>query len=90
MDSTVLQYLGFIVAALILIWAVIEVNRRLYQRRKTNPGPPHTWTELNISQAQAREEPLSGAFESEEEEEAELHLRAKQNGHHAESQQPQA
>jgi len=43
MDEPLLKYLAFIVAAAILIWGVMELNKRLYQHKKMNPKSPHTW-----------------------------------------------
>jgi flagellar biosynthesis/type III secretory pathway M-ring protein FliF/YscJ len=91
MDSTVVQYLGFIVAAFILIWAVIEINRRLYRRNKPDRDASNQWVELDTKRPEARDGLLAGALhtEEEDEEEEELHTRSKQNGHHRESQRPQ-
>lgn len=89
MDSTVAQYLGFIVAALILIWGVIEINKRLYRHNKPDAESPNTWVELDTKQPTAREELPPGMLHDDEDVEAEQHARARQNGHHAESQKPQ-
>ena len=95
MDLTVVQYAGFVVTALILIWAVIEINKRLYRRDKSQTEAPNHWAELDTKRLGAREEPpLQSSHAHVDEEEAEraeeLHTRAKQNGHHqVESQKPQ-
>jgi len=91
MDSTVVQYLGFFVAAFILIWAVIEINRRLYRRNKPDRESSNRWVELDTKRPEARDGLLAGALrtDEEDEEEEELHTRSKQNGHHIESQRPQ-
>lgn len=91
MDITVVQYIGFIVAALIVIWAVIEVNKRLYRRNTPPAKALNRWVELDTKLPEAREE-LSPAVRGEDEEdeiETELQARASQNGHHVESQKPQ-
>jgi hypothetical protein len=93
MDPTVVQYVLFVLAALILIWAVIALNKRLYRRGSPKPGSPTTWMKLDTRRPEAREDPSPDAlFDGDaavDEEEIELHARARQNGHHAESQKPQ-
>ncbi|HET8843510.1 MAG TPA: hypothetical protein VFN35_18755 [Ktedonobacteraceae bacterium] len=91
MDITVVQYVGFVVAALIVIWAVIEVNKRLYRRDDSHASSPEKWAELDTKVPEAREDLSSAMYgDSEDDEiETELHARASQNGHHAESQKPQ-
>ena len=90
MDSIIVQYVLFVLAALILIWAVIVLNKRLYRRNGSHSGAPNTWMKLDTRRHEAKEEPSSGAAfdDEEEEEEIELHARARQNGHHTESQKP--
>jgi len=88
MDSMVVQYIIFILAALVLIWAVILLNRRLLRHGGSDARSFKRWVELDTKRPEAREEPAP-FLGDEEEEEAELHLRARQNGHHAESQKPQ-
>jgi hypothetical protein len=92
MDLTVVEYIGFVVAALILIWAVIEINKRLYRHDKFYGKSLDNWVELDTKRSEAREElpPKATIVDDDEDEiEAELHTRARQNGHHAESQKPQ-
>ena len=88
MDSMLVQYILFILGALVLIGAVIALNRWIYRRSK--PVSPNAWMELDTRRADAREDPLANTLidEDEDDEEVELHLRARQNGHHAESQKP--
>lgn len=88
MDSTVVQYIVFILAALVLIWAVVGLNRRLLRHSRPDARSFKTWVEFDTRRPEAREDPAP-LFDEEEEEEAELHTRARQNGHHAESQKPQ-
>lgn len=88
MDPMVVQYLGFIVAALILIWAVIEVNKRLYRRNQPDLKSLNNWVELDTKRPEAREEPPGADHAENNEDEIELHMRSRQNGHHAESQRP--
>jgi hypothetical protein len=88
MNSTVVQYSIFILAALVLIWAVILLNRRLWRHGGSDVRTFKTWVEFDARRPEAREDPVP-LLGDEEEEEAEQHLRARQNGHHAESQKPQ-
>lgn len=91
MDITVVQYIGFVVAALIVIWAVIEVNKRLYRRDNSRANSLNRWVELDTKLPEAKED-LSSVVRGDSENddiETELHARASQNGHHAESQRPQ-
>lgn len=90
MNPDVVQYIGFIVAALILTWGVIELNRRYFDRRKVDIGPLKTsWVNLDTHRADEAEESLPGddAEEEEDDEKAEsgIQTRAKQNGHQSES-----
>lgn len=90
MNPDVVQYIGFIVAALILTWAVIELNRRYFDRRKIDIGPRNTsWVNLDTHKTDESEEalPADVADEEEDDEKAEsgIQTRAKQNGHHSES-----
>lgn len=92
MDPTVVQYALFILVALLVIGAVVALNRWLY--RQQNPpvaGQPHTWAKLDTRRTAAREEALSNTFvdeEDEEEEDVELRVRASQNGHSSNGHKP--
>jgi len=88
MDPTVVQYIVFILAALVLIWAVVLLNRRLLRHDRPDARSFKAWVEFDTKRPEAREEPAPVVDDSEEEE-AELHMRARQNGYHAESQKPQ-
>lgn len=90
MSSTVVEYILFFLAAFILVWAVMALNRRLSRHDQSGFGTRNRWVKLDVRRADAREEPAK-VFEDEGEDEegAELHARASQNGHHAESQKPQ-
>jgi hypothetical protein len=84
------QYLGFLVAVLILIWAAIEIGRRYYRREKIHNRAPNTWAKLDTTRARALEEEAPEAINEDEEDASEqsLHTRAQQNGHHLESKKP--
>ncbi|HEX6483352.1 MAG TPA: hypothetical protein VF043_31285 [Ktedonobacteraceae bacterium] len=90
MDPTVtlIEYIGFVVAALIIIWAVIELGRRMYAKKNFDPGSPDTWARLNAIRPPAEEESLSDVDDEEEGHESDIHARAKQNGHHSKSKKP--
>lgn len=88
MDSSTVQYAGFIVAALILVWAVIEINRRYFMRRKTRMRSLDTWIHLETEQPAAAEEGQPAGDEDDETAEGreqDLQSRARQNGHYSES-----
>lgn len=86
MDPTVLRYIVFIVAALILIWAVFEMRTRLIRRKKLDVTSLNRWEKLDATTpAHGKEGSMSfiGAEDKQEEqvEEADVHARAQQNGH---------
>ncbi len=87
MDSSTVQYAGFIVAALILIWGVIEINRRFLRRRKMDPRSLKTWVHLDATQSDAPEEGQPAAIEEDttDSSEHDMQTRARQNGHYSES-----
>jgi hypothetical protein len=82
MDPMIVQYALFIFAALLIIGAVIMLNRWLYRHNRPDAGSPDTWARLDVRRPEAREEiPASELLSDEDDEEAEIHVRAKQNGH---------
>ena len=83
MDSMLVQYLGFIVAALILIWAVIVLNKHLSRRDTSDTRSFKSWVELDTKHPVAREEQVHQQGVEEDEEAPELSIRARQNGHHS-------
>jgi hypothetical protein len=89
MDPRLVEYIGFVVAALILGWAVAELNRRYFRQRKEDHlDPLSTWVKLDSAHADNAEESLLGEGTAEDQEETperSLHTRAQQNGHHSES-----
>ena len=93
MEPTVIAYIGFIVAALILIWAIWEMKSRLLRRKKIDAGVINTWVELNTSSTNTpnipQEEPLALSDDNNEYQadkpKENIHMRAQQNGHHSES-----
>lgn len=87
MDPTVLRYIVFIVAALILIWAVFEMRTRIIRRKKLDVSSLNRWEKLDSTTPAHRIEERSALFPGEEGkqeeqvEEADVHARAQQNGH---------
>jgi hypothetical protein len=90
MSPDIVQYVIFIIAALILSWGVIELNKRYFGRRNIDVGSLNTWVNLDTRKADEAEDPPpdDGAGEEEEDDEkaeSGIQTRAKQNGHHSES-----
>lgn len=98
MNPTLVGYLGFVVAVLILIWAVIEINQRLTRRKKidardlSNQG---NWVKLDSTRINAEEELLASEVgendndgDQDDPPEHNQHTRAQQNGHYSESKKP--
>jgi hypothetical protein len=88
MDPKLVEYIGFVVAALILGWAVVELRRRYFRQKKTDSEQPNTWVKLDSTlTAESEESVLIEDSEEEKEEvlEPDIHTRAQQNGHHSES-----
>ncbi len=73
MNPTVITYLGFFVAALIIVWALIELSRRFYKRKKLDARVITTWV------------PLTTEAESDERDDDISPPRSQQNGHYSES-----
>ena len=91
MNSSAVQYVGFIVAALILTWAVIEINRRYFRRRRADVRSLNTWVHLDTGQPDAKEEGQPARDDDKETDdsgEQDLQTRARQNGHYSESKKP--
>ena len=83
-----IEYLGFVVAALILGWAVIELNRRYFRQRKVDSKPLNNWVKLDSTLEDNIESSLPDEESDEEEEsvpEANIQIRAQHNGYHSES-----
>jgi hypothetical protein len=90
MDPTVIliEYIGFVVAALIIIWAVIELGRRMYTKKNFDPGSPATWARLNSIRPPTHEELLPDVDDEDEDHESDMQTRARQNGHYSGSKKP--
>lgn len=88
MDPTLVEYIGFVVAELILGWAVVELNRRYFRQRKAHLELPNTWVQLDSTFTDDIEQSLPIEESDEEKEEVpepDIHTLAQQNGHHSES-----
>ena len=88
MYPTLIEYLGFVVAALILGWAVIEINRRYLRQRRVDSKPLNTWVKLDSTLEDDIEKSLPDEESDEDEEsvaEANIQIRAQHNGYHSES-----
>ena len=88
MDNSAVQYAAFIVAALIIIWGVIEINRRYFRRKKMDARTLKTWVHLDASQPGAPEDsPPTSASDDDapDKGEQDIQTRARQNGHYSES-----
>jgi len=88
MDLTLLRYIVFIVAVIILIWAAFELRSRRVRRKKLNDETLVVWVKLDSTNAQLVEEgPMSLPKEEEDKpeeqtKESDIHTRAQQNGHY--------
>lgn len=88
MNPMLYEYLGFVVAALILGWAVYEISRRFFRQRKVDTKTMNAWVKLDST----FEGDIEKALPDEEAEEAEesvpesnIQIRAQHNGYHSES-----
>jgi hypothetical protein len=88
MDPTVLRYIVYIVAAIILIWAAFELRSRSVRRKKQDQVALGAWVKLDSANTHLAEEgplPLPDEKQEEQEEEqtdgSDMHARAQQNGH---------
>ena len=88
MNPTLIEYLGFVVAALILGWTMIEIYRRYFRQRRVDSKPLNTWVKLDSTLDDDIEKTLPDEERDEEEEsvaEANIQIRAQHNGYHSES-----
>ena len=88
MNPTLIEYLGFVVTALILGWAIVEINRRYFRRRRVDSTPLNTWVTMDSTVEDDIEKPLPDEEGDEEEEsvaDGNIQIRAQHNGYHSES-----
>ena len=89
MDPMLVQYALFVLVALLIIGAVVALNRWLYRHSRPGIGDPITWAKLDTRRSEARDEAVSSlTLEEDEEDEAELQVRSRQNGHHSNGHKP--
>jgi hypothetical protein len=84
MDPVTITRIGFLVAALILVWAAFEMSRRLYRRKKIDTRVMNTWVPLHPSSPDTSA-PKTESDEQDKHSRSNHHSRAQQNGHHSES-----
>ena len=83
-----ITYLGFIVAVLILGWAIFEISRRYFRQRGIETKPLNTWVKFDSTFEDDLDKSVAGEESDEQEEsvsKANIHMRAQQNGYHSES-----
>jgi hypothetical protein len=89
MSPTVVTYIGFVVAALILGWAGVELGRRYFRRRKLDARTMNSWVHFKPDSIDHAEYPMPAVDVEEDDDEEpprkDIHTRAQQNGHHSES-----
>ncbi len=82
MNETVLGYIGFVVAALILAWAALVVGKRIGSYRRTPMEMSDRWIRMDPTQLSALED-IPSSEELEEELQENPDARAQQNGHYS-------
>lgn len=84
MSSTLVTYIGFVVAVLILLWGFGLVARRYFVRkRKVTSNPPiDTWIPL---EPETKESTEADEVHEDEGSSIDSHIKAQQNGHYSQS-----
>lgn len=88
MSPSLVTYIGFVVAALILLWGLVVIGRRYFVRkRKVASGLMDAWVPLKPTTIEIPEASFSDTDEDDQDESssANHHTRAQQNGHYSES-----
>ena len=88
MNPTLIEYLGFVVAALILAWASFEISRRYFRQRRVESPPVNTWVKFDSTFEGDIDKALPDDESDDEEEsvpKANIQMRAQHNGYHSES-----
>ena len=86
MNPMLYEYLGFVVAVLILGWAIFEISRRYFHQRKIHTKSMNTWVKLDSTFEGDIEKALPDEEADEEEEsvpESNIQIRAQHNGYHS-------
>ncbi len=82
MDPTFAMFLGFVVAALIILWAVGLLVQRYIRHKKANTPTRGAWVMLKPTPTKVVEN-VSHDEETESTIDTNMHNRAKQNGHYS-------
>jgi hypothetical protein len=77
LNPTVITYFGFFVAALIILWAAVELGRRFYKRKRIDARVISTWVPLQPSSI--------AETENANQDDDISPPRSQQNGHYSES-----
>jgi hypothetical protein len=83
-----LEFLGFVVAALILGWGIFEMSRRYFRQRKVDTKLLNAWVRLDPTLESASDKSALDEESDEEEEsvtEANIQIRAQHHRYHSES-----
>ena len=88
MSPVFVTYIGFVVAALILLWGLFVVGKRyIVRRRKVDTRLMNAWVPLKPAITESPEDSVPDIDEDDQEEDsrADLQTRSQQNGHYSES-----
>jgi uncharacterized membrane protein len=89
MSPVFVTYIGFVVAALILLWGLFVVGKQYFvRRRKVDSRLLNAWVPLKPTpNAESPEDSIPDIDEDDQEEgsRADLQTRSQQNGHYSES-----
>jgi len=90
MSPTLVTFLGFVVAVLIIMWAVLELIRRYTRQKKAATQARNAWVMVKPTPPNIIDKvsPQSQDEESKGITDVELHKRSKQNGHYSQSKKP--
>jgi hypothetical protein len=91
MTPVVVTYIGFVVAALILLWGVFVVGKRYFvPGRKTGRKKLDAWVPLKTTATESPEDSFDlDEDDRDEDSRADLPSRARQNGHYSGSKKIQ-
>ena len=84
MNPTFAMFLGFVVAGLIILWAVVLLIQRYIRHKKVATQARNTWVMLKPTSTKIVDD-VSHDEESESIINADLDKRAKQNGHYSQT-----
>lgn len=90
MNPTLVTFVGFVVAVLILMWAALELIRRYTRQRQAHEKVRNTWLTVKPISPKSAAESFSAQPNEQDEDttENEPHKRFKQNGHYSQSKKP--